>query len=523
MTSLKIARSWKVLFYLESFRQIYKEDLAFTPPISIELLLTEALFIDFFHLLNTEYIQSHYKYNKSQPSKKTFAKKKKKKSGLRKRKRLFQSIRKRWTKKLNNSPEPILRRVVAVNFRRVTGFRFKYFTRKRRPLKFMGALRPKRELRAYRRSYVYNALNPAHLKISKINLDYRTLSITLLNIYLGGVSKAFLGYSTDWLFVNPRTLLKQKHHRQLTLYLYSKKRLQGLYSSQKTFLLWYIKLTFFRDPAYLAILMFNWLYRSNLKTHKKVFFVLINLLQKMYPLLFKYKKILGFFVYFKGKLAKKGSVRKEKIFKKMGRVAMGTKSLRGSVVQYQAPTLTGTIGAAIGIFFASMLTLSLLYLTCYLLTLLSLFVYLTSHNFLQNTTKVSFSSLVAFISEYTADGILFRVLLAHLSGVAPAFLFYLKFNLVITALEYTHIISAIIIFSNLLLATFFYLRLLSKSNHKLSQKMHKTILGRGGKGCFSRNKRLYWGTYFCLTTIIISTLGVNILPGFFVILEQVFM
>ena len=133
--------------------------------------------------------------------------------------------------------------------------------------------------------------------------------------------------------------------------MYNKKLLKNLFTPKKTFLLWYLKFTLFRDPQHLTLLMYSWLYKAQIKTHKRIFFTCIAVFKILFKYLYTERKLKGFFIFFKGKLAKKGSVRKEKLFFKTGRVASGTKSLRGNITLYQIPTLTGTIGAAAGLFF----------------------------------------------------------------------------------------------------------------------------------------------------------------------------
>ncbi len=282
---------------------------------------------------------------------KVLAKKKKKKFTTGKKLKLSIRITRKWAKKIVKNPNNALRYIAHFNFRKAVKFTRKYTTRKRRPLKFLGKVQPKQNTRLAKKTFIYSALNPASIIIDPFNPDRRNLKIKVISIYMRGVIKAFLGYSTDWLFVNPTSVLTKKPNPDLIAELYKEKKLSGLFTSKKTFILWYIHLVLFRDATHLSTLMFNWLYKANIKTHKKLFFSLIRIFDDIFPLLKKHRKVLGYFIYFKGKLAKKGSVRKEKIFKKMGRVATGTKNLRGNIVQYQAPTLTGTIGAAIGVFF----------------------------------------------------------------------------------------------------------------------------------------------------------------------------
>lgn len=90
---------------------------------------------------------------------------------------------------------------------------------------------------------------------------------------------------------------------------------------------------------------------AHLKKHKRLFLTIINILKNWFFFLKKKKKIKGFSLYFKGKLGKKGSVKKTKIFYKLGIISLTTKNIRLNYKMYSVTTLTGVIGAAIHIFF----------------------------------------------------------------------------------------------------------------------------------------------------------------------------
>lgn len=68
-------------------------------------------------------------------------------------------------------------------------------------------------------------------------------------------------------------------------------------------------------------------------------------------MLLKTKKIKGYSLFFKGKLAKKGSVRKNIFFCKKGLISFANKALRVNIRTYQLWTITGCMGAGISIFY----------------------------------------------------------------------------------------------------------------------------------------------------------------------------
>lgn len=181
--------------------------------------------------------------------------------------------------------------------------------------------------------------------------DNWTLKINLLHLFLNNITKANLGYTTSWAFVSLNQQLLAPEQKTAYRKLWGVRQLPGFRTHKKTFLFWYTKFFILRDPKELSLLISFWLVKTQIKTHKKIFFEIFGGIDTLFSIGQKQNRLLGYFLYFKGKLAKKGSVRKEKIFKKCGKVAAGTKSVRGNIVQYQAPTLTGTIGCAIGLFF----------------------------------------------------------------------------------------------------------------------------------------------------------------------------
>lgn len=200
-------------------------------------------------------------------------------------------------------------------------------------------------------SYVYETKFPQP-KIEPAGPgDTWTLKINLLHLFLNSITKANLGYTTSWAFVSLNQQLVADEQKTAYRQLWSFRQLPGFRTNKKTFLFWYTKFFILRDPKELSLLISFWLVKTQIKTHKKIFFDIFGGVDTLFSIGKKQNRLLGYFLYFKGKLAKKGSVRKEKIFKKCGKIAAGTKSVRGNIVQYQAPTLTGTIGCAIGLFF----------------------------------------------------------------------------------------------------------------------------------------------------------------------------
>ena len=75
------------------------------------------------------------------------------------------------------------------------------------------------------------------------------------------------------------------------------------------------------------------------------------------------------FIFFKGKLGKKGSVRKSKYFAKKGEVSYSTKSLKVNYKTFHFGTLTGVVGGGLSIFYPISFTFCFLYIYIYVITL----------------------------------------------------------------------------------------------------------------------------------------------------------
>lgn len=263
---------------------------------------------------------------------------------------LLKKTKKKLLKKFAAKAQPFH---FSIKFRKMKLFRWGYKIRKRLQYKYLNPLKtPVYHIRRKKQhSYLYDTIYANKLfPYAQPNI-VKTLNIKAFELYLSQITKNFLGFKTSWLFLDPTNSLKTKRHITVFKQLYTKKQLNGLYTVPKMFLLWYIKLILFKDPYHLSLLIYFWLYKADIKTHKRIFLFIVKFFSRLYVLLRGQKKILGCFIYFKGKLGKKGSVRKEKIFSKHGKVAHGTKSLRGSINWYQIPTLTGAIGSAVGFFF----------------------------------------------------------------------------------------------------------------------------------------------------------------------------
>lgn len=174
----------------------------------------------------------------------------------------------------------------------------------------------------------------------------------ILGKYLGLVGKFYGGFEFTWKFVDgDRCLIKNHIFFKLWRKLYKFKYFKPLYQAKSIFYRWYMDLTCFRDPRLLIKVIKYLFINTDLKRHRKLFYCVSNFLKIWYTCLRKTKRIKGYSLFFKGKLAKKGSVRKSIFFQKRGLISFTNKKLKVNMRTYQLWTMTGCIGAGISIFY----------------------------------------------------------------------------------------------------------------------------------------------------------------------------
>lgn len=173
----------------------------------------------------------------------------------------------------------------------------------------------------------------------------------LWQYYLKTVVGSFTGFQTNWNFLNVQTITSTDKFALLWHHLYSKRYLGKFYTDKSSFLTWITQLTYFKDPRGLIFFVKKLLLNTQLKHHRRVFFFLNKLLSYWYVKAVKLRLIKGYSLFFKGKLGKKGSVRKSKFFAKKGLVSFTKKTLRVNYKVYYIWTHTGVIGAGISIFY----------------------------------------------------------------------------------------------------------------------------------------------------------------------------
>lgn len=188
------------------------------------------------------------------------------------------------------------------------------------------------------------------LNIPESNVETLKFNYILCK-YLALIAKHYGGFNFNWAFMDADACLSDGNFDVSWQRMYKIRGFRMLHISKATFYKWYLDLTCFKDPKSLVNVIKYLIITTNLKRHKKVFYCVSSFLETWYLMLLKTKKIKGYSLFFKGKLAKKGSVRKNIFFCKKGLISFANKALRVNIRTYQLWTITGCMGAGISIFY----------------------------------------------------------------------------------------------------------------------------------------------------------------------------
>lgn len=172
-----------------------------------------------------------------------------------------------------------------------------------------------------------------------------------VSLYLTRYLKNFINYKIYWQFAN-LNLIKKKSH----IYLLWRHTFRNFLVKEGFLQRWHyfyllIQLLFFKNPKMLTKLLTRFISKINIKLHKRYFRFVNKLLYVFYKYLYKKNLFHGYKLYFKGKLGKKGSVKKSTIRYTVGRTSFTNKSLRFNYNQFLIYTNTGVIGGYLAIFY----------------------------------------------------------------------------------------------------------------------------------------------------------------------------
>ena len=172
-----------------------------------------------------------------------------------------------------------------------------------------------------------------------------------LSKYLKTSLGVFTGFQTEWKFINIKLFQLDESCYAMWYRVYRTQILSFFFTKRVDFITLFTRLTVFRDPTALVPLIKKHLLQTHLKQHNRIFYSVCTFMANWYFFAANAQRIKGYTVFFKGKLAKKGSVRKSVFFKKKGSVSFTNKSLRVNYRNYFVWTYTGVIGAGLSIFY----------------------------------------------------------------------------------------------------------------------------------------------------------------------------
>ena len=173
----------------------------------------------------------------------------------------------------------------------------------------------------------------------------------LLVNYLKQLSYYYLGIKLNWVFVNLKCSLNNDFYKKFWYIFYKKKIFKIWYGKKKFTLFWFLQLYKLKDVQGFINLIQKKLYNAKLKRHKRIFYLVGFFFRILFLMKEKKNSLQGCSLFFKGKLGKKGSVRKSKFFVKVGVNSLTNKSLRINYKTYIIITITGVIGCGISIFY----------------------------------------------------------------------------------------------------------------------------------------------------------------------------
>jgi NADH:ubiquinone oxidoreductase subunit 2 (subunit N) len=172
-----------------------------------------------------------------------------------------------------------------------------------------------------------------------------------------------------------------------------------------------------------------------------------------------------------------------------------------------------------------MFTLIYLYIINYLFTVISLFLYFFIYNTNNNITQKSFSQVWTINTTYCKQTWIFKFLVFQLSGLPPVFFFFVKFSFLISSLTYLNFFLYFVLFLNILLGIFFYLKIFNTTTLKISNKLLKdacennTIVGNSKK---SKVKYIYKYTYYLIFFLFLNIFSIIFYLDIYVIAYSIF-
>lgn len=161
----------------------------------------------------------------------------------------------------------------------------------------------------------------------------------------------FIGLKVNWHFINLDKTIKTSYFMKWWHILSTKKTFGDFHTQNIRIFYVLVNMIFFKNLDSFITIIHEILQRAPLRLHKRHFYKIRRILTAIFNVLHPYRRIEGYTLFFKGKLGRKGSVKKSKLFFKKGRVSFTNKTLRVNYKKFLVHTETGVVGCGMSLFF----------------------------------------------------------------------------------------------------------------------------------------------------------------------------
>lgn len=188
-------------------------------------------------------------------------------------------------------------------------------------------------------------------KVEDKSLTNSTWFLVFLQLYV----QSYTGYNFNWYFYNYDKTVKNSLFsvwwRKLKVKKIFKIFFKKWYFKVKFLFNLVLRVVFFKHIDQIALIISRVLTLLSIKKHKRYFYYAKSMVGIFFKVLQNRGNLLGYSLRFKGKLGRKGSVKKSTFFYKFGRVSLTNKSLRLNYKKFLIYTETGVIGGEVVLYY----------------------------------------------------------------------------------------------------------------------------------------------------------------------------
>ena len=161
----------------------------------------------------------------------------------------------------------------------------------------------------------------------------------------------YTGFSINWSFINIHQSTTRNKYKYILQRIRNRRELRFLNLSRRGCYNFLVQLVIMKDPMAFIKVLQHIFFDNPVKKHRRLFLKIRFFLKVWYFICKKKKTLKGYSFFVKGKLGKKGSVKKRKIYIKKDLVSYTNKELRVNSKNFILWTDTGCIGANFSLFF----------------------------------------------------------------------------------------------------------------------------------------------------------------------------